>query len=248
MAALSIFWRNVKWRFQNPATILMTLIQPLIWLLLFSTLFGGATPVGGENYTAFVLPGILVMTVLFSAGISGISNYALKSAGSFYRIYVSPVKRRSIVLGHILDVEVLALIEIFILMVLSWLLAVQIQSGMVGFLLMIIQLAAAVFFVASLSYALSFAFQDENPFIALVNTLVLPLFFLSPALIPLESVPAAFRVPVAANPFTYLINSLRGLVLNSAVDWTQVMAATGLMLLLSVLSFCLAVRQLEKRG
>ncbi len=55
MEALNLAWCNIKWRFQNPATIMMTLIQPLTWLLLFSTLFGARA---GTNYPAFILPGI----------------------------------------------------------------------------------------------------------------------------------------------------------------------------------------------
>ena len=89
MQALNIFHRNVKWRFQNPVTIVMTLVQPLIWLVIFSNLFGGSSA-GGLGYTAFALPGILIMSVLSSAGISGIATYSNKSNGSFYRIVITP--------------------------------------------------------------------------------------------------------------------------------------------------------------
>jgi len=91
MQTYNLFWRSVKWRFQNPVTIIMTLVQPLIWLLLFSTIFSGGK--AEENYTAFILPGILVMGVLSSSGVSGIANYSLKTGGSFYRIMISPVRR-----------------------------------------------------------------------------------------------------------------------------------------------------------
>lgn len=62
------------------------------------------------------LPGILVMVVLTGAGMSGIANYSLKAGGSFYRIFISPVKRSTIVLGHILNSTALAFIEISILL------------------------------------------------------------------------------------------------------------------------------------
>lgn len=82
MGALNIFSRNVKWRFQNPVTIVMTLVQPLIWLVLFSTLFAN-NATRTEGYTAFVLPGILMMSILSGAGISGIANYSNRANGSF---------------------------------------------------------------------------------------------------------------------------------------------------------------------
>lgn len=247
METLNLFWRSVKWRFQNPTTIMMTLIQPMIWLLLFSTMFGRNAMNGNPGgYTAFVLPGILVMTVLSSAGMSGISNYSLKSSGVFYRIYISPVKRSSIVLGFVLDVVVLAFIEIFVLFALSMLLSVRIISGLPGLLLMSFLLFLTVFFVAGLSYSLSFAFRDENPFIAVINTFMLPLFFVSTALIPYDQIPSGFRIPVIINPFTHVINSLRNLTSDNVIDWHQFVLAASLMALLSILSFYLAVYRLKK--
>lgn len=249
METLNIFWRNVKWRFQNPTVIMMTLTQPIIWLLLFSTLFGqNVSNQNPDSYTAFALPGILVMTVLTSAGMSGISNYYLKSCGVFYRLYRAPVKRSSIVMGFILDVVVLSFIEIFVLLVLSFLLSVRIRTGIFGFLLMLLLLCLTIFFVAGLSYSLSFAFQDENPFIAVLNTFMLPLFFVSTALIPYEQIPTGFQIPVLINPFTYLINSLRNLILDPVIAWYQVLFSAGLMAILSVLSFCLAIHCLKNES
>ncbi len=80
------------------------------------------------------------MTVLTGAGISGIANYSLKAGGVFYRVYISPVKRRSIVLGHILDAEVLVFIETTILFILSFLLGVRTASGAAGLALALLLL------------------------------------------------------------------------------------------------------------
>lgn len=247
MEALNILWRNQKWRLQNPATLIMTSIQPLFWLLLFSTMFGSeAAASGGRNYTAFSLPGILVMLVLTSAGISGIANYSMKTGGIYYRVYISPVKRSSIVLGHILDVAVAAFVSIAILSALSLLLGATVASGIAGLLLIILLLVLTIAFVAGLSYAISFLFRDENPFIALVNTFVMPLFFVSTALMPYSQIPGGFKIAVLMNPFTHVINSLRNLLLDATPDWGLYLLAAGLMAVLTVLSFLLAVRCLQK--
>ena len=172
MEISNLLWRSLKWRFQNPATIIMNITQPIIWLLLYSTMF---RPQGAAaySYTAFLLPALFVMTALTSAGIScGIANYYLKSGGIFYRIFVAPVKRSSIVLAQVLDVEVLSFIGIGILLLLSVPLGVRFETGPAGFILTILLLFLCVFFVACLSYALSFVLPDENAFIGLVNTLV----------------------------------------------------------------------------
>lgn len=247
MEALNIFWRNQKWRLQNPATLIMTSIQPLFWLLLFSTMFGSeAASSGGRNYSAFALPGILVMLVLTGAGISGIANYSMKTGGIYYRVYISPIKRSSIVLGHVLDVTVMTFVSMAILSVLAFLLGATVASGIVGLVLILLLLILTIAFVAGLSYAISFLFHDENPFIALVNTFVMPLFFVSTALMSYNQVPAGFKIAVLINPFTHVINSLRNLMLDTTPDWRLYLLAAGLMAALTVLSFLLAVRCLRK--
>lgn len=246
MQTINLFWRSVRWRFQNSVTIIMTLVQPLIWLLLFSTIFGGNKAEG--NYTSFILPGILVMSVLSSSGVSGIANYSLKTGGSYYRIKISPVKRSSIILAHILDAAVLSFIQAAILIGISLLMSVRIASGISGVLIMIVLLFLTIAFVSALSYAISLTLPDENSFIALVNTITLPLFFVSSALMPSEQIPHGFRIPVFINPFTHVIDSLRMLVLKSTIDWTQLISTVGLLFVLCIASFALAVHTLNNEN
>ncbi|WP_033165659.1 ABC transporter permease [Clostridium sp. KNHs205] len=246
MQTYNLFWRSVKWRFQNPVTIIMTLVQPLIWLLLFSTIFSGSK--SEENYTAFILPGILVMGVLSSSGVSGIANYSLKTGGSFYRIMISPVKRSSIILAHILDAAVLSFIQITILMGIAFLMSVRIALGISGVLLMAIVLFLTVAFVAAVSYSISLTLPDENSFIAFINTFTLPLFFVSSALMPFEQLHGGFRIAAIINPFTHVINSLRMLAQEAIIDWHQLFSTGGLLLVLGAISFVIAVNSLSKES
>ena len=244
MQTMNLFYRSVKWRFQNPVTIIMTLIQPLIWLLLFSTLFGGEK--AGGNYTAFILPGILIMGVMSGSGISGIANYSLKAGGSYYRIVISPVKRSAIVAAHILDAAVVAFIQTSVLLGLAFLMSVRIASGADGFLLMLLLLFFTSAFAAALSYALSLVIPDENAFIALVNTLTLPLFFVSSALIPYEQLQGGFRAAAGLNPFTPVIQGLRMLILEERINWPELLTAGTVVLVLAAASFGLAVHMLNR--
>ena len=244
MQTYNLFWRSVKWRFQNPVTIIMTLVQPLIWLLLFSTIFSGSN--AEKNYTAFILPGILVMGVLSSSGVSGIANYSLKTGGSFYRIMISPVKRSSIILAHILDAAVLSFTQIAILMGIAFLMSVRIASGISGVLLIAILLFLTAAFVAAVSYSISLTLPDENAFIALINTFTLPLFFVSSALIPFEQLHGGFRIAAVINPFTHVINVLRMLAQRPAIDWNQLFSVVGLLLVLGAISFIIAVHFLNR--
>ncbi len=246
MQTYNLFWRSVKWRFQNPVTIIMTLVQPLIWLLLFSTIFSGGK--AEENYTAFILPGILVMGVLSSSGVSGIANYSLKAGGSFYRIMISPVKRSSIIIAHILDAAVLSFIQIAILIGIAYLMSVRIASGICGVLFIAVLLFQAVVFVAAISYAISLTLPDENSFIAIINTFTLPLFFVSSALRPFEQLQGGFRIAAMINPFTHIVNSLRMLAQGTTIDWFQLFSVGGLLLVLGAISFIIAVHSLKKNS
>lgn len=239
MESLNIFIRNVKWRFQNPVTIVMTLVQPLIWLVIFSTLFGSSSA-GSANYTSFVLPGILIMNVLSGAGISGIATYSNKTGGSFYRMVISPTKRGSIVLGHVLDVGILVLVETGVLSIIAFLMSVRIGTGLIGLLLGAVLIFVVMFFVASISYALSMAIPDENAFIAMANTITLPVFFLSTALLTKEQAPTVFRIIMSINPFTYTIDSLRNLINDSVINWVQYGIAVGLFVALGLIAFQIA--------
>lgn len=247
MEISNLLWRSLKWRFQNPATIVMNITQPLIWLLLFSTMF--QTPETTANsYTHYLMPSLLIMTALTSAGIScGIANYYTKASGIFYRIYVAPIRRSSIVLAQILDVEVLSFVGISILLLISIPLGVRFGTGLIGLLLTIILLFLSVFFIASISYILSFILPDENAYIGLVNTLILPLFFVSTAFMNYESIPNVFKIPVFLNPFSHVINCIRELMLEKEINLAGYVCIFAIMLGLSVLGFVIAIYTLKKR-
>ena len=115
MSVFTILYRNVKWRFHNSFTIVITILQPVLWLVLYSAVAGQTMKNAGiENYTAFILPGLVVL-VSFSACSSGIMNYVMKSDGSFYRVLTAPVRRSSIVLGQLLEAVLCTFLEVIML-------------------------------------------------------------------------------------------------------------------------------------
>jgi ABC-2 type transport system permease protein len=246
MEAISIFKSNIKWRIQNPQIIVMSIIQPMLWLLLFSTMFGNLTGTG--NYSTFSLSGIYIMLILSSAGMGGISNYSWKQSGVFLRIYSSPAKRSFIILGHILDSSVITTIELIVLSLASLFLGVRVKSGFLGILLILLTLICTQFFVSALSYALSMVINNENTFIAIINTFMMPLFFASTALVPIESVPGILKLIVRINPFTYSINTIRNLILESSIDYFNIFLIIIGLLILCIFSFALAIRNLKRTG
>ena len=96
MSAIPFLWRNMKWRFHNAITIIATILQPMMWLVLYSAVAGQSMKgLGIPNYTAFIVPGLVVLVSFGCCSSSGMMNYLMKADGSFYRILIAPVKRSS---------------------------------------------------------------------------------------------------------------------------------------------------------
>ena len=146
---LNILWRNMKWRFQNPISIVVTILQPFLWLVIYSAVAGQTMRnVGIGNYTAFILPGIIVLVIFSACCSGGIINFIMKSSGSFYRVLISPVSRSSIVLGQMLEAILLSFVEVAILCVVGLFSSVKVASGIAGIMLMILLIFMTAFFLS----------------------------------------------------------------------------------------------------
>ncbi len=246
MEALNIFWSNAKWRLKNPQIIVMTIIQPLLWLVLFTSQFKGIAMDNNidMNYTAFALPGILVLLILSSAGMSGIYNYSWREKGIFLKVYIAPIKRISMLIGHILDSLVISLIEIAVLYLISLAFDVHIKTGVVGAFIILLTLVLTHFFVASISYVLSLKIKDENSFIAVINTCMIPLFFASSALVSVDMMPTLLKMIVKVNPFTYSIDLMRSLIIQNQIEWSLVGKTYILLIILCCFFGFMATRKL----
>ena len=245
MGVLNILWRNAKWYIKNPIVIIMLVIQPLIWLVLYSTVAGKTLSGIANNYTAFILPGLLVLVTFASSCSSGMMNYITKSNGSFYRIQISPISKSSIVLGSILATACFSFFETVILFVISLFMSVRVASGFMGLIIMVMLLFLTVFFMANITYSLSLHLPNEDVYETVMNTIVLPIFFVSTALFPIKSISGGLKTAVLINPFTYIINNIRNLILEPAIDWNGILLAAGLFLALDILSFILSVWNLK---
>ena len=247
MNTINILWRSMKWRFQNPISILLTIVQPLIWLVLYSAIAGNSMQsMSGGNYTAFILPGIMVLVILSCCSSGGYLNFIAKSKGSFYRILIAPVKRRSIVIGQMLDSVLISFIEISIMFILSLFLSVRIASGFTGLFLMLPLIFLTAFFMSGLSYAISLCLPNEVIYETIMNLIVLSIFFTSTALFPMESISGGLKIAVMLNPFTHIINCLRSLILGTSIDWQNLLLVIGVFICLCLGSFILALWRLKK--
>ena len=247
MDILTLLHRNIKWRFHNAFTIVITILQPMLWLVLYSAVAGQSMKgIGIANYTAFILPGLIVLVSFGACSSSGIMNYLMKADGSFYRILIAPVKRSSIVLGQVLEAVVCSFIEVIILCIVSLFFSVNIATGFTGILLMALLVFLTAFFISGLTYAISLCLPNEVMYETGMNAIVLPVFFLSTALFPADGLSGGLKIAVNLNPFTHVINILRDLILQGDIVVGDVVFVILLLVIMCSISFSWAFHRLKK--
>lgn len=247
MSIIPFLWRNMKWRYHNAFTIVITILQPMLWLVLYSAVAGQSMKgMGIPNYTAFILPGLIVLVSFGCCSSSGIMNYLMKKDGSFYRVLIAPVKRSSIIIGQLLEAVICAFFEAGIMFAVSIFFSVKIASGFTGILIILLIIFLSSFFIAALAYAISLTLPNEVIYETVMNAIVLPIFFLSTALYPAESLSGASKTAVSLNPFTHVINALRSLILYGTMESFALSQVFILLVIMCVISFYWAYSRLKK--
>lgn len=247
MSVFPILYRNIKWRFHNGLTVVITILQPMLWLVLYSAVAGQAVQgIGIHNYTAFIFPGLVFLVCFSACSSGGIMNYLMKTDGSFYRVLIAPIQRSSIVLGQILEAVLCTFFEVFIMFLVSLFFSVKIASGIIGAALIIIILFLAAFFMAGLAYAISLILPNEMIYETVMNAIALPLFFLSTALFPADTLTGGLKVAIHLNPFTHVINALRMLILEQNIEYSAILPVIVLLVVMSGISFAWAHHCLAK--
>lgn len=193
-----------------PLWSLFTLIQPLIWLIIFGQLFGRF--VQAENYMDFMVPGILIMTVLFGSSWSGVSLLREISAGTVDKMLVSPVSRVAIVLSRVMHSAVQVIAQALIILIVAWSMGSTITMNPVQLLLGLIVIFLLGVGFAAISNGFAITLQREEPLVMIGNLMTLPLMFFSSALVPKAFMPDWINLISIVNPISYAVESVRAVL------------------------------------
>lgn len=216
MSAIYILWlREVKKYFRSRSRIIGSLGQPILFLLAFGFGFGSiySKASGGGSYIDFLAPGIILMSVLFTAVFSGISLIWDRQFGFLKETMVAPVPRLQIMLGKTLGGATVAFLQGIIVFVLTLLIGFRPENWLLVPLSAIFVFLTAVLFT-SLGIAIASNLEDMQGFQLIMNFLVMPIFFLSGALFPLVGLPKVMGMIVKIDPMTYGVVALRETLLN----------------------------------
>ena len=211
MSAVYILWlRQLKRYFRSRSRMIGSLGQPLMFLLALGFGFGPMfQKAGGGSYLQFLAPGIISMGILFSAVFSGMEIIWDRQFGFLKETLVAPVSRFKIILGRILGGATVALIQGILVLAICFIVGFRVEN------LMLIPVALCFMFLiavlcAAVGTAIASVLEDMQGFQLIMNFLIMPLFFFSNALFPLEGLPKVLRLVIRLNPLSYGIDGLRG--------------------------------------
>lgn len=215
MRTIYILWlRQLKKYFRSRSRIIGSLGQPLLFLVTFGFGFGAIFQAAGEgSYIQFLAPGIILMSVLFTALFSGINLIWDRQFGFLKETLVAPVPRFHIMLGLTLGGSTVAIIQGFIVFFLTLPIGFKpVNLALLPVALIFVLLVAIIF--TSLGTAIASLMEDMQGFQLIMNFLVMPIFFLSGAFFPLEGLPPALIAITTIDPLTYGVDGLRGALIN----------------------------------
>ena len=212
--AIYVMWLREMKRFsRSRSRIIAIIVQPLFFLFILGTGLSGAILPGlTGNFIDFLAPGIVAMAILFSSMFTGISVLWDKQFGFLQEVLVAPISRLSIIIGRTLGGATIALVQGFIILIIAIFLGVRISS-IPGLILTIIFMVLLAFTAVGFGLILASKMRDFQGFQIIINLIILPLFFLSSAIIPIqtnETIPDFLITVSLANPLFYMVDGLRG--------------------------------------
>ncbi len=237
MSTIYILWlRQIKRYFRSHSRIVGSLGQPILFLVALGFGLGPVFKRAGQgSYIQFLVPGIIAMGILFTSIFSGIEIIWDRQFGFLKETLVAPVSRLEIMVGRTLGGATVAIFQGVIIFVISLFAGFRVPGLAALLTAFIFMFFISVLFTA-LGTAIASKLEDMQGFQLIMNFLIMPLFFLSGALFPLEGLPAVLSAIVMLDPLSYGVDGLR----DSLTGVTH-FGFTVDLFILSVITFALLV-------
>jgi len=196
-------------------------VQPVLWLVVFGPVMGAlrAIPTGGIPYTDFITPGIIVQSMAFISIFFGLTIIWERESGILKKLLVTPLPRSSIVIGRSMSSGVRSTFQMFIIVPIAMLIGVKIIPNPLYFLAAI----GVIFFAsggfAAISVFIASIMKSRERFMGIGQAIIMPLFFASNALYPVEMMPPILKELSSVNPLSYIVDAVRSLLITG--DLTQ---------------------------
>lgn len=229
---------------RDPTELLTRAVQPLLWLVIFGQVFSKVRgiPTGQVSYLAFMTPGILAQSVLFAAIFYGIAVIWERDLGIVHKLLVSPAHRSALVVGKAISAGFRGVVQSFIIYLIAFAMRVQINWNVADILavLFLVALGSAVF--STFSLVIACIVKSRERFMGIGQVLTMPLFFASSAIYPLAMMPNWLQVFAVLNPLTYLVDALRGMMIEGGQSLHPLPMDLGVLALIFVILSVIAAK------
>jgi ABC-2 type transport system permease protein len=207
-----LFLRLVRATLRMPVFVIISIVQPILWVLLFGQLFGAVTSIqgfGASSYVQFLAPGISIMTALFGAAYSGMGILGDIDRGVLDRLLATPVSRGALIAARILHSAAQVILQALIILGVAALLGARPHGGLagIGVVLLAASLLGAAF--AAFSNALALLARRQELVIAVMNFVVLPMTFLSSMIMSRNLMPGWIKSASRFNPVNWAVTAAR---------------------------------------
>ena len=208
----AVIMLDLKRLWVDRVRLVSSLIQPLLYLFVLGSGLGASSTMGGSGYLHYIYPGVLGLSLLFSSVFAAMLIVFDRQIGFLKAVLVAPVPRVAIALGKVLSGAIQALVPATILLLLLPLLGMDLSLLALLELIGTMILAAVTF--SALGVATAARFRSTTVFPIISNAVLLPMFFLSGALYPLDSAPVWLRWLAHIDPVAYAVDLMRGAILD----------------------------------
>jgi ABC-2 type transport system permease protein len=207
-----MFQNNMRHTIKSPVFILVSMFQPLMYLILYMPLLSGlgnAPGLTGGNTANVFIPGLLVMQAIFGCAFVGFALIDDIRSGVIQRYLVTPVSRSSILLGRVLRDAVILLAQCILITLVAIPFGLTVNAG--GFLLSLLLYALIGITMSCISYGFALIYKVEDSLAPTMNTITLPISLLSGIILPLALAPLWLQYLAKVNPFSYGVDAARDL-------------------------------------
>jgi ABC-2 type transport system permease protein len=236
--------RYLRQLYRVPVVIFMTLIQPIIWLLLFGALFKKVAEIpgfGGGDYITYLTPGVVIMTAMFSASWTGMAYIEDMQTGVMDRFLTAPVGRGALTAALLAYQGLTTVLQSAIIIAIGWATGATFPGGVIGIAALIGVSVLIAIAMAGVSDWFALLTKQREALIGASTTLVLPLTFLSGAFLSLNLVPGWIADVAKFNPVNWAASAGR-IALQAHPAWTSVGSYAGLLAIAVAVTAAAATR------
>ncbi len=203
-----LYLRLARMTRRMPIFLVLSIMQPVLWMLLFGQLFRVVITLpgfGADSYIQFIAPGIAIMTALFSASYTGIGMLRDIDGGVLDRLLATPVSRSAVVVSRVLLAASQVMLQAGILVLMSLALGARPQGGVLGLSLVFAAAALLAAALAAISCGLALITRRQEMVIAAMNFIILPMTFLSSMIMAPGLMPEWIRAASRGNPVNWAV-------------------------------------------